>query len=149
MVSILPPLSACSLTLSGCNIKRKVRGCRRQPKPPVLVRLQVLLEELLCFISQNEGKVSAALLAPSLGIEKWPLQSHKLVARAFKTFLLLWAWESLSIFGAARQAEEENHQKHQNGCKSVAIHLCTCKLFRFSRSILPLKGTDVINPASA
>lgn len=70
VVSILPPLSACSLTLGGCNIKRKVWGCRCQPKPPVLVRLQVLLEELLSFIGQNEGKVPAALLTPSLGIEK-------------------------------------------------------------------------------
>lgn len=139
----------CNLTLCSSNIKCQVWSSRCQTKPPVLVGHQVLLEELLCFISQNKGKVPAALLTPSLGIKKRPSQSHKFITRAFKNLLLFWTWNSLGIFNATCQINEEKRQKYQSRSKGVAIHFWAGKLVKSRRSVAPLKGTDVSLPISA
>lgn len=130
------------LTFSGSRVKREVGSSRCHSEPPVPVRLQVLLKELLHLIVQDKGQVSSASLTPFLSTSKGSLQIHKLVARAVKTFLVFWAGLSFSIvLGVTTPAEEENHQSERSW--SGSVHLWSWTLFRLSGSILFLKSNDV------
>lgn len=134
--------SAPPLTLSGSRVKCEVGSSRCHSKPPVPVRFQVLLKELLRLIVQDKGQVSSASLTPSLSTSKGSLQIHKLVAWAIETFLVFWAGLSFGIvLGVTTPAEEENHQSERSW--SGSGHLWSWTLSRLSGSILFLKSNDV------
>lgn len=142
MHTVIRSHSVPPLTLSGSRVKREVGSSRCHSEPPVPVRLQVLLKELLRLIVQDKGQVSSASLTPFLSTLKGSLQIHKLVARAVETFLVFWAGLSFSIIlGVTTPAEEENHQSERSW--SGSVHLWSWTLFRLSGSILFLKSNDV------
>lgn len=134
------------LTLSTSSFQCEVWSSRCQSKPPVLLRLQVLLQELLSFIIKNKDQVSSTSLTPPLCTEEGSAQTHKLVTGAVKSFLKFWAGQCvlLSVTSPTKEKGRENQCR-----ESRSVHLCLSlrTWFRFSGN-MTLKGDDVKGPDS-
>ena len=94
-------------TFSSRRIQSEVCRGRGKPQPPVRLRLQVLLKELLGFLILDECQVSSTSLTPTLSTEERTPETHKLITGAIKALLVFWAGESLSLLLGTRWTEKE------------------------------------------